>query len=177
MGAARYWHILILPATWCQLLVGTGGRRAPAVSYRLSLRQSGVYHLIMTRDAIPPMTPERWLRNLLEALGAIADREHQERRWLALDARAWECPDELICTVDDVVFEGFLEQYASTFSEEQRQAASGFRDTFNEYCDSTPHHLDPAETLLDQRWDFVRHKAAVFVAAFTNTWPPADPVS
>jgi hypothetical protein len=122
-------------------------------------------------EDITPITPERWLKNLLDVLGQIADSERQERRWLAPDAYAWECPDELICTVDDAVFEGFLERYALTFSDEQREAAFGFRDAFTNYCDSTPQHLDPAETLADPRWDFVRQKAAAFILAFSYKWP------
>ena len=67
---------------------------------------------------------------------------------------AWECPEELINTVDDVVFDGFLEDYAPTFSEEQREAAFGFRDALNNYCELTPQNLNPEETLADPRWDF-----------------------
>jgi hypothetical protein len=125
----------------------------------------------MTADEVPSMTPERWLAKLLEVTAQIADRERQERRWLAPDANAWECPDELICTVDDVVFDGFLERYLPTFSQEQREAALGFRDALHHYYEITPQHLDPAETLADPRWDFVRQKAAAFVAAFSSKWP------
>jgi hypothetical protein len=128
----------------------------------------------MTSKDIPPITPERWLSNLLEALGQMADRERQERRWLAADAYAWECPEELINTVDDVVFDGFLENYTPTFSEEQREAAFGFRDALHNYCELTPQNLNPAETLADPRWDFVRQKAAAFIAAFSKKWPSSD---
>jgi hypothetical protein len=55
-------------------------------------------------------TRELWLSNLLMAAGEIADKERQEDRWLAPDAKAWECPGELINTLDDHVFEGFLEE-------------------------------------------------------------------
>jgi hypothetical protein len=131
----------------------------------------------MTAKNIPPISPERWLGNLLDVIAQIADREHQERRWLASDAYAWECPDELICTVDDAVFGGFLEHYTATFSEEQRGAAFGLRDALNDYCELTPQHLDPAETLADPRWDFVRQRAAAFVAAFSKKWPSSDSVA
>lgn len=130
------------------------------------------YHFAMTtREDIPQITPERWLNNLLDVLGQIADRERQERRWLAPDAYASECPGQLICTVDDGVFEGFLERYAPTFSDEQREAAFAFRDAFNNFCDSTPQRLDTAETLAAPRWDFVRQKASAFILAFSNKWP------
>jgi hypothetical protein len=126
---------------------------------------------------MPRITPERWLSNLLDALGQIADKEHQERRWLAPDAYAWEHPEELINSVDDVVFEGFLERYTPTFSREQREAAFGFRDALNDYCERTPQNLDPAATLADPRWDFVRQKGAAFVAAFSEKWPSSNSVA
>jgi hypothetical protein len=125
---------------------------------------------VMTSKDIPPITPERWLSNILEVLGQIADRERQESRWLAADAFAWERPEELINTVDDVVFEGFLENYTPTFSGEQREAAFGFRDALNNYCELTPQNLNPGETLADPRWDFVRQKASAFIAAFSKKW-------
>jgi hypothetical protein len=128
----------------------------------------------MTTEEVSPMTPERWLTNILDVTAQIADRERQERRWLAPDAYAWECPDELICSVDDVVFDGFLERYIPTFSEEQREAALGFREALNHYCEITPHHLDPAETLADPGWEVVRQKASGFVAAFSKKWPSSD---
>jgi hypothetical protein len=121
------------------------------------------------------MTPERWIGNLLEAARAIADKENQERRWRAPDRYAWECPDELINVVfDDCVFDLFLEKYAPTFSEEQRTAAFGFRETLNDLCHATPQALDSAATLVDPRWDQVRHKAAEFVCAFEGKWPRAE---
>lgn len=126
----------------------------------------------MNYKDIPPMTPERWINNLLDAAGAIADKEHQERRWLAPDRYAWECPDELINVIfDDSVFEGFLGQYAGTFSEDQRGAAFGLRDTLNAFCDATPPTLDSAATLADPWWKLVRQRAAEFVCAFKGKWP------
>lgn len=122
----------------------------------------------MTAEEVSLMNPERWLANILEVTAQIADREQQERRWLAPDAYGWECPDELICSVDVVVFDGFLERYTPTFSEEQREAALGFRDALNHYCEITPDHLDPALTLADPGWDLVRQKAAALVAAFSK---------
>jgi hypothetical protein len=75
----------------------------------------------MTAEEVLPMTPERWPANILQVTAQIADWERQKRRWLAPDA--WECPDELVCSVDGAVLEGFLERYTPTFSEEQREAA------------------------------------------------------
>jgi hypothetical protein len=128
---------------------------------------------VMTSKDISPVTPERWLSNILDVLSQIADRERQEGRWLAADAFAWEHPEELINSVDDVVFEGFLEHYTATFSKEQREAAFGFRNALNNYCELTPQNLDPAETLADPRWHLVRQKASAFVAAFSKKWPSA----
>jgi vancomycin resistance protein YoaR len=120
------------------------------------------------------ITPERWIANLLEVAGAIADKQQQERRWLAPDRYAWEGPSELMCVIfDDCALEGFLERYTNSFSEPQQKAASEFRDTLSRFCDSTPGHLDPAETLADLRWEVVRQKAAQFVSAFAGKWPIA----
>ncbi len=81
---------------------------------------------------------------------------------------AWEPPDELRCLMDDAVFDGFLGDYATTFSEEQRTASLGLRDALNHYRQATPQHLDAAETLADPRWDGVRQKAVAFINAFAN---------
>lgn len=117
------------------------------------------------------MTPQRWISNLLEAIADVADRENQEQRWLAPDAQAWECPDELINVLDDCVFEGFIEKYVSTFSDEQRKAAVQFRDELRRYCAMTPQHLEPADVLADPKWEAIRQKAAAFVMAFHGKWP------
>lgn len=120
------------------------------------------------------MTPQMWIGNLLEAAQDIADREKQERRWRAPDRYVWECPDELINVVfDDCAFDLFLEKYAASFSEEQRTAAFGFRDTLNDLCNATPKTLDSAATLADPRWELVRQKAVEFVGAFEGKWPGA----
>jgi hypothetical protein len=125
---------------------------------------------------ILPMTPERWIANLVEAAADIADKEHQELRWLAPDAYAWERPEELINVLfDDCAFELFVEEYASTFSEEQRQTALGLRDEMISYCAATPSYLDPVEVLADPRWESIRQKAAAFVAAFKEKWPMHSP--
>jgi hypothetical protein len=74
--------------------------------------------------------------------------------------------------MDDYVFEGFLEKYAATFSEDQRVAGLSFQDYFNHYCDTTPASLDPAEVLKDSRWERLRERPAAFVRAFRDKWPP-----
>jgi len=128
----------------------------------------------MAPPYIPPITPEVWIENLLEAVGMIADREHQESRWLAEDALAWEKPEELINVIDDCVFDGFLEKYDPSFSEDQRTAAAAFRDYLSYYCDSTPGGLDPVQVLKDPKWAELRERAAAFVLAFRDKWPVPD---
>jgi hypothetical protein len=119
---------------------------------------------------IPPMTPDRWMANLLEAAGGIADKKKQESRWLAVDPHAWERPEELINALfDDANLELFLTEYASTFTEEQRLAGSELRDDLNCYSDAAPGWLDAAEVLADPRWDAIRQKASAFVAAFKGS--------
>jgi len=126
----------------------------------------------MNYKGVPPMTPERWIANLIEAAGEIANKDKQERRWLAPNARAWERPEELISVLfDDSNFELFIDEYKSTFVEEQGRAASELRDDMNHYCDTTPEWLDPNEVLADPRWETIRRKASAFVEAFKDKWP------
>jgi hypothetical protein len=62
------------------------------------------------------VTPERWIANLIDVAGEIANKEKQEQRWLAPDAEAWERPEELINVLfDDSAFELFIDEYESTF--------------------------------------------------------------
>jgi len=134
----------------------------------------------MNYKEIPPMTPERWIANLIEDADEIANKEKQERRWLAPDAYAWERPEELINALfDDSNLELLIDEFGSTFSEEQRGAAFELRDDINRYCEATPPHLNPAEVLADPRWEAIRHKAAAFAAAFRDKWPaiPSQPDS
>ena len=42
----------------------------------------------------PQIPAERWVGNLIEAAELISNREYQETRWLAVDAFAWETPNE-----------------------------------------------------------------------------------
>lgn len=115
---------------------------------------------------------ERWISNLIGAAQNIADKEHQERRWLAPDRYAWERPEELISVVfDDYVLDGFIEESSAAFSEQQRSAATGFRDELNDYCKQTPDYLDPAAVLSDPRWETVRQRAESFVISFKEQWP------
>jgi hypothetical protein len=116
------------------------------------------------------MTPEHWIANLVEAANEIANREQQERRWLAPDAHAWENPAELINSLyDDCAFEKFLSEYASTFSADQHRAAFELRDEISSYCDATPQILIRAEVLADPRWESIGRKAAAFRDAFKES--------
>ncbi len=118
------------------------------------------------------MTPERWIANLVEAANEIANREKQERRWLAPGALAWENPAELICSLyDDCAFERFLDEYGSTFSEEQCKSAFELKDEMNRFNEAMPQWLKAGEVLADPRWESIGRKAAAFVEAFNGKWP------
>lgn len=119
----------------------------------------------------PQVPSERWINSLLDAARVIADKNYQESCWLALDAQAWESPDEAINALDDCVLEGFLEQFSDSFSAEQAKAVSEFRDELARYCSATPQHLDPVTVLADPQWQVVRNKATAFVKAFRGKWP------
>jgi hypothetical protein len=115
---------------------------------------------------------ELWIANLVEAAAHIANRDLQELRWLSPDAYAWERPEELINVLfGDCAFERFIDEFASTFSEDQCRTAFALRDGLNRYCDDTPTHLNPAEVLGDPRWEAIRQNAATFVLAFEGKWP------
>src|SRR5579875_3420777 len=129
----------------------------------------------MTASNISPITPQRWLSNLLEVAGAIADRRMQEERWRAGTWNIWEHPDELINTVDDYVLDGFIEAFASTFTPEQEAVIRQFREEFEGFCTAAPESLDPRAVLVDPKWAMVRKRADAFVAAFKDHWP--DPSS
>jgi hypothetical protein len=124
----------------------------------------------------PQIPAERWVGNLLEAAELIADRELQETRWLAADAYAWETPDEAINSLGDFVLDGFVEQFADSFSPAQFVAVTAFRDEVDRYCRSTPRSLDPADVLADPAWGVVRQKASEFVCAFKGKWWPSPAV-
>jgi hypothetical protein len=119
-----------------------------------------------------PMTAERWIGNLIDAVQDIANKDRQERRWHAPDAMAWERPEELISTLfDDYNFELFIKQYNGSFSDEQRAAANSLCDKMVRFNDETPGWLDAAAVLTDPRWSEIRGSAVQFVDAFNNKWP------
>jgi hypothetical protein len=83
-----------------------------------------------------------------------------------VDAFAWESPDEAINTLDDCVLDGFIEQFAQSFSGQQAKAVTEFRDEVDRYCKATPPHLVVELVVIDPRWEKVRNKATAFLEAF-----------
>jgi hypothetical protein len=124
--------------------------------------------MVMNEPQIPA---ERWITNLIEAAELIANRGYQESRWLAQDPYAWETPNEAINTLDDYVLDGFIEQFAESFSPAQATAVSEFRNEVDRFCKSKPRDLDAAQVLADPEWESVRSKASAFVKAFKGIWP------
>lgn len=119
----------------------------------------------------PPIPPQRWIGNLLEAAQSIADRQLQESRWLAQDAKLWESPDEAINTLDECALPEFIATFSETFTAEQALAITRFRDELEAYAKATPQHLEPADVLADPRWESVRTRASQFVLSFQEKWP------
>lgn len=119
----------------------------------------------------PQIPAELWIENLLWAAEQISDREFQETRWLAPDAKAWESPNEAINSLDDFVLDGFVEQFAESLSSAQLEAVTAFRNEVDRYCRSTPQDLEPIDVLADPAWEVVREKASNFVLAFKGKWP------
>jgi hypothetical protein len=119
-----------------------------------------------------PITPERWISNLLEVAASIADRKMQEEKWAAGTWNIWEHPDEMMNTVDDYVLDGFIEAFPTLLSPEQESAARHFRDEVDNFCASSVDTLVPAELLSDPNWERVRQSAEGFIRAFSSKWPP-----
>jgi hypothetical protein len=118
------------------------------------------------------ITRELWISDLLEAASMIADKETQERRWLAPDACAWERPEELINVLfDDSNFDLFIEEFSVGFTESQHDAALRLKKEVDDFCDATPDYLDAAQVLVDPRWESIRERARVFITAFQDKWP------
>jgi hypothetical protein len=126
---------------------------------------------IMSPADIPPLTPERWLANLLEVAGRLSDKAYQERRWLAPDRHAWECPDEPLNELDDCCLDLFADQFSRTFSNEQAQAISRFQKGINQPSSSSLWDLPVQEILIDPRWEAIRESARGFIASFRDKWP------
>jgi hypothetical protein len=113
------------------------------------------------------ITRERWLENLLCDARALADWQHQEQRWAAPDAKAWENPDEPISAImDDHLLVEFIDEYSSTFSDQQRNAASALKNALGTHRRLFPHKLIAREVLVAPTWQQVRDAAASFVVAF-----------
>ena len=119
----------------------------------------------------PHIPADRWVGNLLEAAELIANRQYQETRWLAADAHAWETPEEAINALDDCVLDGFIVQFAESFSPSQYEAVIAFRDAVHHWCVATPQHLEPSGVLTDHDWEMVRARASEFVRTFKGSWP------
>jgi hypothetical protein len=128
----------------------------------------------MTPPKIPPITPQLWLANILDVAEAFADSKEQESRWLASDSLAWERPEELINSLDDVAVDEFMSKFVGSFSDQQVRTMHDFRRKVDVFCESTPQWLDPAQTLADPRWHSIQETAVALVAAFKGRWP-AEP--
>ena len=119
------------------------------------------------------ITRELWISNLLESASTFADKEAQERRWLASDRYAWECPEELINDLyDGYNFELFIEEFDNTFTKTQRAAILLWKKQIDELCNATPGWFDEKQLLADPRWESIRESARAFIAAFQDKWPP-----
>ncbi|MFZ0664056.1 MAG: hypothetical protein WAM66_15310 [Acidobacteriaceae bacterium] len=126
---------------------------------------------VMADSSNSPITPRRWISNLLEVADDIANRRMQEDRWRAGTWNIWEHPEEPINTVDDHVLNGFIEAFESTFTPDQEIASHQFQDELDGFCSASPQSLNPAEVLDDPQWELVRLRADAFISAFKDRWP------
>jgi hypothetical protein len=103
----------------------------------------------------------------------MADKNHQERYWLSSDGDGLDDPTELVNSLDDVVFDGFIQEFSSSFSNSQKDAAKTFADCFNAFLASSPNSLDPKQVLVSKDWNSVTLAAKNFLAVFPENWTPA----
>ena len=110
---------------------------------------------------------ELWLANLVNDARALADKQHQEKRWSAPDAKPWENPGELLCAVfDDHLLNEFIAEHSPSFSAQQLEAATTFKSALVRHRALSPKKLIAEDVLVDPEWQLVRHAAARFVAVF-----------
>jgi len=116
------------------------------------------------------MPYEFWLKQLLDVMKQIADRDYQVRRWLAPDVQAWESPGELLCCLfDDLTFELFIERWCASMSAPQLSACKKLESDLNYWNDSTPKWPDLRETIDSPVWIRVREAAAEFIRTFGSS--------
>ena len=116
----------------------------------------------------PEVPIERWRNNVLDAIGSIANSDHQAANWFREDRPAGENPDEVICVLfDDSQFELFLIDCDFSLSDRQREAGRSLLSKLNHFLDNTPKSLDPLETINDPRWEEIQVAARHFVAMFS----------
>ena len=96
-----------------------------------------------------------WRQNVLDAARRAADRTYQEHVWFGHDSQRRDSPDDLICTfMDDLVFEKFL--LNPQLSQREREAADRLYKAVEEYANSTPQVLTPADVIGDPQFERVR---------------------
>ena len=103
-----------------------------------------------------------WRQSVFYVAQRAADRTYQERVWFGHDPQKRDSPDDLICTfMDDLVFEKFL--LAPQLSQREREAAARLYKVVEEYADSTPQLLKPADVIDDPQFEKVRIAAREFL--------------
>jgi hypothetical protein len=116
------------------------------------------------------MSYEYWIKQLLDVMKDVADREYQIRRWLAPDSKAWEHPSELMNVIyDDLTFELFVEMRENRITAEQLLACKRFDRVATHWCDSTPAWPNLQETIDSPDWIKVREAAAALFHAFSES--------
>jgi hypothetical protein len=118
------------------------------------------------------MSYEFWVKQLLDVMELIADRNYQVRRWLAPDSHAWEHPGSLMVDIFDAfTFDLFIEMYSACMNSSQLTACERLKREADHWCDTTPTWPDKRETIDSPDWIKVREAAAAFIRAFTPTQP------
>lgn len=126
-------------------------------------------------DAIwPTVSPEMWRDNVVTVAERIGNSKHQEKHWFRDDRPPWENPIELICSLDDVVFDQFLENCAFSFTDQQVQAVQDFSlklRLFESESQCANLELDSWEVFHSPLWQDLSQAARRLVAAFAVSTP------
>jgi len=114
------------------------------------------------------MSYEFWVKQLLDVMKHVADREYQVSRWLAPDAQAWEQPGELMNELfDDCTFELFIDLYSDRMEQSQLLACNNFKDRADHWCHVTQDYSELKLIIDSPDWIRVREAAADFIRSFT----------
>lgn len=111
--------------------------------------------------------PDVWRANVHSVVQMLANEEFQQKAWLEKSPENVFSPDELVSGFfDDLFFDEFLASKEVNLNVQCRRAGQELQAELDEFCKSTPSHLDAAVIFHDPRWQKIRELAALFLCCF-----------